>query len=34
MDPTDSKNENDIDNLIKTSFHKAFRDRNRDGQPD
>jgi len=34
LDPTDSKNENDIDNLIKDSFQKCFRDRNRDGQPD
>ena len=34
LDPTDGKNENDIDNLIMESFNKAFRDRNRDGQPD
>ena len=34
LDPTDPKNENDIDNLIKDSFTRAFRDRNRDGQPD
>lgn len=34
LDPTDSKNESEIDNLIMESFNKAFRDRNRDGQPD
>lgn len=34
LDPTDLRNESDIDNLIKDSFKRAFRDRNRDGQPD
>lgn len=34
LDPTDRKNENDIDNLIMKSFKKGFRDQNRDGQAD
>lgn len=34
LDPLDSANENDIDNLIKDSFKKAFKDNNKDGQPD
>jgi len=34
LDPTNGKNENDIDKLIMKSFKKAFRDQNRDGQPD
>ena len=34
LDPTDRKNEHTIDNLIKDSFNRAFRDQNRDGKPD
>lgn len=34
MDPRDPANENDIDNNIKDSFNKAFRDNNKDGIPD
>ena len=31
LDPTDPVNENDIDNDIKDSFKKCFRDDNHDG---
>jgi len=34
LDPTDPANENDIDNNIKESFKKAFRDNNHDGKED
>jgi len=34
LDPTDIKNEHVIDNLIKDSFNRAFKDQNLDGQPD
>jgi len=34
FDPTDPANENDIDNNIKESFKKAFRDNNHDGKED
>jgi hypothetical protein len=34
LDPTNSANENDIDNKIKESFKKAFRDNNHDGNED
>ena len=34
LDPTDPANENDIDNNIKESFKKAFRDNNHDGDED
>mgnify|MGYP001428867996 CR=1 FL=1 len=34
LNPMDVQNENDIDNIIKDSFIRAFRDRNRDGMPD
>ena len=31
LNPNDEANENDIDNNIKDSFNKAFRDNNHDG---
>jgi hypothetical protein len=34
IDPTNPANENDIDNKIKESFKKAFRDNNHDGNED
>ncbi|MFH1195383.1 MAG: hypothetical protein V1720_06700 [bacterium] len=34
LDPNDSANQNDIDNNIKDSFKKAFRDSNKDGVAD
>ncbi len=34
LNPSDPANENDIDNNIKDSFLKAFRDNNKDGKPD
>lgn len=34
LDPTQEGNENDIDNMIKDSIKRAFRDNNRDGIPD
>ena len=34
LDPTDAANENDIDNNIKDSFKKCFRDDNHDGVTD
>ena len=34
LDPTNPVNENDIDNKIKESFKKAFRDNNHDGNED
>jgi len=34
LDPTDPANANDIDNNIKESFKKAFRDNNHDGDED
>lgn len=34
LDPTNPANENDIDNKIKESFKKAFRDNNHDGNED
>jgi hypothetical protein len=34
LDPTNPANENDIDNMIKESFKKAFRDNNHDGNED
>ncbi len=34
LQPNDANNENDIDNNIKTSFLRAFRDNDRNGRPD
>lgn len=34
LDPSDTSNENDIDNLIASSFKDVFKDFNRDGIPD
>ncbi|MGH2574113.1 MAG: hypothetical protein ACRDFC_00260 [Ignavibacteria bacterium] len=34
IDPRDPANANDIDNNIKDSFNKAFKDQNKDGIPD
>ncbi len=34
LDPNDKSNENDIDNLIASSFKDVFKDFNRDGNPD
>jgi hypothetical protein len=34
LDPTNTSNVNDIDNMIKDSFKRAFKDNNKDGKPD
>ncbi len=34
LNPSLAANENDIDNNIKTSFNKAYKDTNKDGKPD